>query len=107
MDTAGPGFRLLLENVHHFTDGCDAGKGFLGKGKGIGNRSDQFVVDVNRAATHSGKDSGAGNRTTGEPCQDHILFRPHVFQSVGYTTSKFNSFTSFRLVWNRNLTGMS
>ena len=23
------------------------------------------------------------------------------------TTSKFNSFTSFRLVWSRNLTGMS
>ena len=82
VDTAGPGFRLLLENVHHFTDGCDAGKRFLGKGKGIGNRSNQFVVDVNRAATHSGEDSGAGNRTTGEPCQDHILFRPHVFQDT-------------------------
>ena len=79
---AGPAFRLLLENIHHFTDGCDAGNRFLGKGKGIGNRSNQFVLDVNGAATHSSENSRAGNRTTGEPCQNHILFRAHVFQDT-------------------------
>jgi len=67
---------------NHLLNGLDASNGLFREGKAERNRSQQFAVYVDRAATHSLHDAGLFEGTAGELGEDDGLLWSEVFEDT-------------------------
>src|SRR6476469_10191968 len=66
----------------HLLDRLYAGNRLFGEGEAKRDRSQQFAIDINRAATHSLHDAGLFEGTTGELGEDDGLLWSEVFEDT-------------------------
>src|SRR5437763_1324955 len=72
-----PAARLAaaVEHVNHLLDGRDAGDGFFLEREGVGDCADEFAVNEDGRAGHSGEDARAVNERARQAHDDDRLAR--------------------------------
>ena len=68
----------------HALDGLNPGNWAFREGKAEGNGSEQFAVDINRAAAHALQNASVGERTTTQTSQNDPLFGGDIFENTEY-----------------------